>query len=134
MADIENRTDTFPPGAARAVARLRGKVVPGSGLHGELPAVLALALSIWRANTLACRDTVATDRTGATTADTLAALTVVHDVVRPMIDQLESELISQSRQHGATWDTIAPAVGCGDRRGAQAYSRRLTTRAPEDQL
>ncbi|WP_285613077.1 hypothetical protein [Actinokineospora globicatena] len=72
--------------------------------------------------------------TGATKADTLAALVVVHDVVRPMIDQLESELIAQSRAHGATWDAVAPAVGCGDRRGAQAYSRRLAARAPEGQL
>jgi hypothetical protein len=62
------------------------------------------------------------------------ALTLLHDLVRECVDQLECELIEQTRRRGVTWDELAAALGVSDRRGALNYHRRLSGRAPSNRL
>jgi hypothetical protein len=102
--------------------------------HANVRGTLDLVLRVWgdngRREEYAGTQWAAT----ATAVDTVAALDLTHREVRPAMDRLELELIEQARAHGTTWAELAPVLGVKDRRGAQAYYRRLRDRAPTDVL
>lgn len=88
---------------------------------------VSLALQVWKRAEHAHR----TVRYGMPDAvppgpvDLVAAITVVHQLVRTDVDDLEAALIALARGAGVTWEELAPALGQKDRRGAQRYADRL---------
>lgn len=92
-------------------------------LHDQV----TLALQVWKRAEYAHRTTHhgPNAKPMPSQVDLVAALTVVHQLVRADVDDLESALIAFARDAGVTWEELAPALDQKDRRGAQRYADRL---------